>query len=100
MRAKQFTRDTCLLNDRPITYDRLRRDYKCTLCGERLVVRWNEHYLENWGIECVQCGGHDFTHEAEMPQQQDRAQRVLNSVPAGVRAKYQESIRRKYHAST
>ena len=79
MLATDFTRDSCKIGHRDITYACLERDYRCNDCGGCITTRWSEE--EDWYAACLACGGHDFIHEREVQRQTLEASEVLEGLP-------------------
>lgn len=87
--AVDFTRDNCILGKRRISYDKLQREYRCSECAGRLVMKWSEAcepYPQSWHVECAACGSHDFMHERKLQQQESEALEVLEGLPPEVAA--------------
>jgi DNA-directed RNA polymerase subunit RPC12/RpoP len=83
MIATDFRRNDCQLGKRKqrITYNKLKREYRCNECGNRLNLRWDEEMPENWHIACSGCGSHDFIHERELQRQKAEALEVTADLP-------------------
>lgn len=83
MLASDFRRDDCLVGTRRLRYDRLRREYVCSVCGGRLV---NKMVNGIYCIACGRCGGQDFIHEYQLQQQESDAIEILAGLPPGLAA--------------
>lgn len=81
--AHHFTRFSCVVGKRRISYDTLTREYRCNDCGGRLVVMWRDG---DWRAECGVCGGIDFAHEYQIQREESDALEVLAGLPPEVAA--------------
>jgi len=66
------------------SYETLQREWRCSDCGDRLVLRWtdgDERYPEDWHVECAACAGVEFVHEREIARQGAEAVEVLEGLP-------------------
>ena len=99
MIATDFTRDDCKLGNKRINYAKLQRDYRCSDCGSRLVMKWAEAcelYPENWYVGCQRaCNGRNFIHETKAKSEQTVASRAFDSLPEETKAAYIEKRRLK-----
>lgn len=83
MRATSFTRHDCIVGPKRRTYNTLRREWRCALCGGRLGDKWtkaSETYPECWHVECLRCGSLNFIHERELERQRAEAAEVLDGL--------------------
>jgi len=84
MQATRFDRYGCNVGDKRLTYDTLKRDWRCAKCGGRIVRHWKPQL--DYYAACGRCASWDFIHENELMRQQAEAQEVLAGLPAELAA--------------
>lgn len=75
MMASDFTRDDCLLGGRRVSYQTLRLDYRCNVCGGQVEVKWDPA-AGGYRAACGRCGSVDFVHTARLERQRRQAVEV------------------------
>jgi len=78
MRPTTFTRDGVWFGPRFIRSDALTRDWRCGVCGGRLIQRWLPR--QGWLIACGRDPDHsDFIHETALDQRKVDALHILDT---------------------
>ena len=89
MKATDFTRDDCVLGNNRVSYATLKREYRCSACGGRIIVVWvplDDLAGEGWYVRCGRCNEYDFIHENEFRREQTDAREVLDDLPPDLAA--------------
>jgi len=82
MIATSFTRHTCKLSERIITYTTLRQWYVCNECGGQIVHGFDD--TGDWA-KCADCGSRDFISESSFTREVVEAWEVEQGLPEHLR---------------
>lgn len=78
MIASDFTRDDCLLGGRRVSYQTLRLDYRCNVCGGRIEIKWDPD--AGYRAACGRCGSVDFVHTARFEREKRQYREAKDSL--------------------